>query len=88
MKMELLFSDNAKRQLEKLPPSMKPIFLKHFEKILEMPPRRHMKYGIPYHVDEVTKQAGIVFECEDEKVRIVQCFTDHKEYERWYKGYR
>ncbi len=86
--MELIFSDDAKKELEELPQNLKPIFLKHLEKIKEMPPRRHMKHGIPCHVENVTKQARIIYETKNEVLYILRCFKDHKEYERWYKSYK
>jgi len=86
--MELIFSDNAKKELNDMARDLKLIFLKHFEKIQVMPLRRHMKYGIPYHVENVTKQARIVYHIEDEDIYILHCFKDHKEYERWYKSYK
>ena len=54
----------------------------------EMPPRKHMKYGIPCHVEKVTKQARIVFNIEEGYIYILHCFGSHKEYERWYGSYR
>lgn len=86
--MELIFSDNAKKELESLPPDLKPIFLKHLEKIQKIPPRRHMRHGVPYHVEEVTKQARIVYHLEGEDIYVTHCFKSHKEYERWYKSYK
>lgn len=86
--MELAFSDAAKRELESLPAELKPVFLKHLEKILGMPPRRHLGYGIPYCVDNATKQARIIYKLEKDRIYILHCFRNHKEYERWYKSYR
>lgn len=86
--MNLFFSATAKKQLEDLPPELKPLFFKHFEKILQMPPRRHMKYGIPCHVEDVTRQARIIYETEGDHLYVLQCFKNHKEYERWYKAYK
>lgn len=54
----------------------------------ENPLRRHMKYGIPYHVINVTKQARIVFEIENEDAIILHCFSNRKDYESWYKSYK
>lgn len=86
--MELIFSDNAKKQLEKLSHDMKLIFLKRLEKIQRTPPRKHMRYGIPCHVENVTKQARLIYFMEDKKIYILQCFKNHKEYELWYKSYK
>jgi mRNA-degrading endonuclease RelE of RelBE toxin-antitoxin system len=86
--MELVFSDSARKELESLPEEITAIFLKHLEKMQEMPPRKHMKYGIPCHVEKVTKQARIVFNIEEGYIYILLCFGSHKEYERWYGSYR
>ena len=85
--MELVFSDSARKELESLPEEMAAHFLKHLEKMQEMPPRKHMKYGIPCHVEKVTKPARIVFNIEEGYIYILHCFGSHKEYERWYGSY-
>ncbi len=87
-RMALLFSETAKKQLKAMPPDLKQIFLKHFEKIQSMPPRRHMRHGIPHHVEKVTRQARIIYHHEGETTHIIRCFQNHKEYERWYKSYK
>jgi phage-related protein len=86
--MELVFSDAAKKELESLPWDLKIVFLKHLEKIQSMPPRRHMKHGIPCHVEEVTMQTRMIYDIKEERLYILHCFGNHKEYERWYKSYR
>jgi hypothetical protein len=47
-----------------------------------------MKYGIPYHVEKVTKQARIIYDIREDMIYIIHCFGNHKEYERWYKSYK
>lgn len=86
--MVLLFSENAKKQLEELPHNLKPVFPRHLEKIQSRPPRRHMKYGIPIHVEEITRDARIIYKQEKEDTYIIQCFRNPKEYENWYKSYK
>jgi mRNA-degrading endonuclease RelE of RelBE toxin-antitoxin system len=86
--MELIFSDSAKKELENLPQELKIIFLAHLERMQTNPPRKHMKHGIPCHVEKVTKQAGIVYDIKGNKTYILHCFANHKEYERWYKSYK
>ena len=86
--MELVFSDSARKELESLPEEITDILLKHLEKMQEMPPRKHMKYGIPCHVEKVTKQARIVFNIEGDHIYILHCFGSHKECGRWYGSYR
>ena len=86
--MELVFSDSARKELESLPEEMVAHFLKHLEKMQENPPRKHMKYGIPCHVEKVTKQARIVYDIKGKIIYVLHCFATHKEYERWYKSYK
>lgn len=86
--MELLFSDSAKNDLENLPNETRTAFLRHLEKIETAPPRKHLKHGIPYHVEKVTKQARIIYGIRGDQIYILHCFSTHKEYEHWYKAYR
>lgn len=86
--MNLVFSDSAKKELESLPQDLTALFLKHLEKMQETPPRKHMKHGIPCHVEKVTKQARIIYDIEGDDIYILHCFGGHKEYERWYNSYR
>lgn len=86
--MELVFSEDAKRELAGMDEDTKAIFLLHLEKISTRPPRKHLKYGIPCHVENVTKQARIIFDIREDRTYILHCFATHKEYERWYKSYK
>ncbi len=86
--MELIFSDFARKEMENLEHELKSLFIKHLEKMKKSPPRKHMKYGIPFHVEKVTKQARIVYNVKGELVYILRCFASHKEYERWHKSYK
>jgi len=86
--MEIVFSDFAKKELERLPQELKSLFLKHFEKMIVAPPRKRMKHGIPCHVDKVTGQARIVCEIRRDTIYVLHCFGSHKEYERWYRSYK
>jgi hypothetical protein len=64
------------------------IFLKHFDKISEIPPRRHLRFGLPFNVEEVTKQARFTYDNENNTIIILRCFSTHKEYEKWYKSFK
>ncbi len=76
--------------LSKMEKSLQAFFVKHVDKIASMPPRRHLKFGVPHHVEDVTKQARLVydFDLENGALFIMRCFATHKEYEKWYKSYR
>jgi hypothetical protein len=86
--MALVFSDSAKKELESLPQDLIVLFIRHLEKMQDMLPRKHLKHGIPCHVEKVTKQARIVYALEGEDIYILHCFKGHKEYERWYNSYK
>jgi len=86
--MELVFSDSAKKELANLPQDMKSLFLMHLEKMHSRPPRKHLKHDIPCHVENVTKQARIIFNIGENRLHILHCFTSHKEYEHWYSSYK
>jgi mRNA-degrading endonuclease RelE of RelBE toxin-antitoxin system len=51
--MKVEFSENAIKDLEEMD---KPTYIslrKHLQKIAVMPPRRHMRHGVPYIIEEV-----------------------------------
>ncbi len=86
--MRIEFSEKAEKELDELDTNIRKLFIKHAEKIAGMPSRRHMKFGVPFNVEEVTRQARIVYQIEDEVCYILHCFKNHKEYERWYKSFK
>ena len=86
--MEIIFSDFARREMEGLEQELRSQFIKHLEKMQEAPPRKHMKHGIPCHVEKVTKPARIVYNIKGKQIFILHCFASHKEDERWYKSYK
>ncbi|MBI4406379.1 hypothetical protein HY571_00510 [Candidatus Micrarchaeota archaeon] len=86
--MEIIFDEDAVHDLDEMDNSIREFFRKHIKKISHMPPRRHLQLGLPWHVEEVTKQARLVYNYKnEEKLAIMRCFTTHKEYEKWYKTY-
>lgn len=85
--MRIVFSERAEEELDRVDKSLRKLFLKHAEKIASLPPRRHMRFGLPFNVEEVTKQARIVYQIENGVCYILHCFKNHKEYERWYKSF-
>lgn len=86
--MEAVFSDNAEKELDDADRELGGIFLKHAEKLREMPPRRHLRFGMPFNVENVTKQARLVYQIEGNKLYVLHCFKNHKEYERWYSSFK
>jgi mRNA-degrading endonuclease RelE of RelBE toxin-antitoxin system len=86
--MKAFISERAKKELDEMNSELAEAFLVHIEKLLGMPPRRHLKHGIPCHVENVTKQARMIYEIDGENLQVLHCFSSHKEYERWYKSYK
>jgi len=88
--MKIVFSEKAENELDSADQSLRKLFLKHSEKIVSMPPKRHMKFGLPFNVKEVTKQARIIYQIEGSEgiCYVLHCFKTHKEYERWYKSFK
>ncbi|MBM3308960.1 MAG: hypothetical protein FJY77_01780 [Candidatus Altiarchaeales archaeon] len=85
--MTIHISNKAEQQLDDMPADLRTMFMKHLRKINSLPPRKHMKHGIPCYVEKVTKQARLVYYTENEDIYVTHCFKEHKEYERWYKTY-
>jgi len=53
-----------------------------------MPPRRHMRFGLPFNVVNVTDQARLIYYVEVETLFVLRCFDKHKDYEKWYKTFQ
>jgi len=85
--MQYLISDEAEGDFNKMDFQLQNFFLKHFEKLEKIPPRRHLKHGVPYYVESVTKQARFVYKIEADFYVTLRCFKTHKEYERWLKSF-
>jgi len=86
--MKPAYSEHSLSDLEKMDNSTRKQFINHVEKILESLHQRHMRFGMPFHVEEVTRQARLVYNFDAEALFILRCFATHKEYERWYKSYK
>ena len=86
--MKASFMASADRDLESMDAGLRKFFIKHVDKLLAIPPRRHLKFGIPYQVEDVTRQARLVFDLKDEELFVIRCFATHKEYEKWYKSFK
>jgi len=84
--MEAEFTPKARAEFLSLDKQLQKIFQKHIIKICKMPPRRHMRHGVPCHVENVTRQTRIVYNEEEKTLLILHCFATHKEYERWYRA--
>lgn len=85
--MEIKYSPKAFNDLKSFDKKLQAYFLKHIDKLEKMPPRRHMKHGLPCHVENVTRQARLIYSEKKEILIIIRCFSTHKEYEKWYHQY-
>lgn len=86
--MKLVVSEKADMELAAMEALLRKFFVKHMEKLLAMPPRRHMKFDLPYNVEDVTRQARLVYETKEKTLFVIHCFATHKEYEKWYKSFK
>lgn len=85
--MKIEISEKAITDLEAMDKATYTAFRKHLQKISMMPPRRHLRHGVPYNVEEVG-QGRIAYQVDNvsEVLYIIRCFADHKEYEKWYNS--
>ncbi|MDO8625310.1 MAG: hypothetical protein Q7R47_04465 [Candidatus Diapherotrites archaeon] len=86
--MEVLFSPKAQKSLDEMDATLRKLFLGHAEKIASNPNQRHMRFGLPFFVEEVTRSARLAYHIESETLFVVRCFATHKEYEKWYKSFK
>lgn len=83
--MDYQIFDEALEEIQKMDHGLQELFIRHIEKVSNMPPRRHLRFGTPHFVEKVTKSARFAYRIENETVYVVRCFSTHKEYENWYK---
>jgi len=86
--MNIVFTDEAKKEYTKLDKSVKENFKKHITKISkEELNRRHLKFGWPFFVENVGTSSRIAYKIENDTLIIYHFFLTHKEYENWYHNY-
>jgi mRNA-degrading endonuclease RelE of RelBE toxin-antitoxin system len=85
--LEIEYSEYAAKALLKMDRATQEVFIEHMEKMAEMPPRKHLRFGQPYNVEKVG-QGRIVHQIESSTLFITRCFATYKEYEKWYKSLR
>jgi len=86
--MKILITENAEKEYNTADKTLKKLFKKHIKKMTTIPPRKHLKFGLPFNVEQVTKQARIIYKIENNTLYILHLFTTHKEYEKWYKSFK
>ena len=73
--------------MDKMDNAIYDLFNKHIDKIAQLPLRRHLKFGLPFNVEELG-QGRIIYQVNNETLYIIRCFTSHKDYEKWYKSFK
>ena len=86
--MEVIITIRATEDLLSFDNSLRIYFKKHIDKLINNPIKKHMRFGLPFFVENVTKQARLVYNIDGEELYLLKCFKNHKEYERWYKSYK
>ncbi|MFH0973980.1 MAG: hypothetical protein V1817_04315 [Candidatus Micrarchaeota archaeon] len=86
--LKLFFSEKARNGVLEAEASLQKLFVNHAEKLLNMPPRRHLRFGLPFNVEDVTKQARMIYRADGETLSVLRCFASHKDYERWFKSFK
>ena len=86
--MKIEFKPRAEDDFLSLEKKLQGIFENHLKKLLEMSPRRHLCFGMPYYVEDVTQSARIVYDFEGDVIYVIRCFSNHKDYERWYLAFK
>lgn len=88
--MQVIFDEDAHKDLKKTDQSERILFDQHVMKIIETGPRRHLSHGIDAYKENVGADGRMTFlwDNDGKTLRILRCFTDHKDYEKWYKSYK
>ncbi len=86
--MKVEYSPKAIEDLKSFEHTLAGFFMDHIGKLEKMPPRGHMRHGLPFFKEDVTRQARIAYTEKNGIIFIIHCFATHKEYERWYQSYR
>ena len=86
--MKIIFEEKPQKDFNSLEPKLQGFFRVHIDKLQGIPPRRHLKHHLPWHVEDVTRQARLVYNERNDALFVIRCFATHKEYQRWYQSYR
>lgn len=86
--MDIVFTEDAKKEYSKLDKSVKENFKKHIKKISkEKVNRRHLRLGIPFYVENVSSSSRIIYDIDGNVITIFHFYINHKDYEDWYHKY-
>ncbi|MEW6329679.1 MAG: hypothetical protein AB1468_06240 [Candidatus Micrarchaeota archaeon] len=86
--MKIYFSEKARDDFSGMDKQTRKIFWAHINKFSSIPPRKHLRFGIPFFVEKVGKQGRVVFSFDKDELIVIRCFTTHKQYEKWYNSFR
>jgi mRNA-degrading endonuclease RelE of RelBE toxin-antitoxin system len=86
--LEVIFSRKAQKDLDSIDLSIKKIIFALIEKNAPNPLGMHMRHGLPFFVENATRQARIIYNQEDKNLLILRCFQTRKQYEKGYKSFR
>ena len=86
---DIRFTDTFNKDFSKLTKEMQILFYKRIKKIsVNYILSKHLKYGIPYFSEKVTKSARFVYYMENNTLYCIRIFKTHKEYEKGYKSFK
>ena len=90
MSMRVIFDEEARSDLKRMDGNERVMFIRHVEKLVGIGPRRHLRHGIDAYAENVDKDGRMPYHWDEdgETLRILRCFTDHKEYDKWCKSYK
>ncbi len=90
MSVRILFDEDARNDLKRMDRNEQAAFVKQADKLALIGPRRHLRHGADAYADRVDKDGRMpyLWDEDGQTLRILRCFTDHKEYEKWYRSFR
>ncbi|MEW6329807.1 MAG: hypothetical protein AB1468_06890 [Candidatus Micrarchaeota archaeon] len=86
--MKVSFSEKARADFSRMDAGTRRVFYSHIEKLERVTPRKHLRFGIPFFVENVGSQGRIVLSFDESEIIVIRCFRIHKEYEKWYNAFR
>lgn len=84
MSYEVVLHEDAEERLLKIDKPVRERIIKRIARMRSESPRRHMKHGLDFFVEEAG-QYRIVYKFSENK-KVIYFVGDHKEYEKWYSG--
>jgi len=86
--MEIIITEKAENELLSLDKKLQKYFKKNINKLPGFQKRKHMKFGMPFFVKRISKQARLIYNLREGKIYVLRCFKTHKEYDKWYKSFK